>query len=174
MGRQRNSVCAAFFTQAVTRVLAIEEGRLRFPGGPDGETKFAISDRDYPAGDLAMLKRDRAIAIYFRDFGKGGRHADLFPAIAIERFDLSVNMGAAQATRCLQRVGRVRERGARGRRARRRNGSRRRSGCAAAGCRRRCARRRPATIARRCKGPARRTRAARGWLLEGWLDRAHG
>jgi lysozyme family protein len=94
----------AIFVQAVTRVLANEGGYSSLPGDPGGETNFGISHREYPMLDIAKLRRDDAIAIYFRDFWKAGRYGDLVEAIAIKLFDLSVNVGAARATRCLQRA----------------------------------------------------------------------
>jgi lysozyme family protein len=104
MAPPSKTVYPALFTRAVARVLANEDHRLRPAGDPRGPTKFGISHRDYPGLDLAILKRDGAIAIYFRDFWKAGRYGDLPPAIAIKLFDLSVNLGAADATRCLQRA----------------------------------------------------------------------
>ncbi len=92
----------ALFLQAVTRVLANEGGFASVAGDPGGETKYGISQREYPNLDIASLTQDGAIAIYFRDFWKAGRYGELPPAIAIKLFDLSVNMGAAHATECLQ------------------------------------------------------------------------
>jgi len=102
MAEATAGVYPALFTQAVTRVLANEGGYARLPGDPGGETNFGISHRDYPGLELAKLTRNGAIAIYFRDFWKAGRYPELPAAIAIKLFDLSVNMGAAHATRCLQ------------------------------------------------------------------------
>src|ERR1700733_3963535 len=92
------------FTRAVMRVLANEGGYVRLVNDPGGATKFGISQRDYPQLDIAALTRDDAIAIYFRDFWKAGRYAELPDAIAIKLFDLSINMGPAHAVRCLQRA----------------------------------------------------------------------
>jgi lysozyme family protein len=105
--RMRPAVGCAYsrlFVQAVTRVLANEGGYARLPGDPRGETRFGILPRDYPGDDIPNLKRDGAIAIYFRDFWQGGRYRELPPAIAIKLFDLSVSFGAAGAARCLQRA----------------------------------------------------------------------
>jgi len=99
-----SSAYPALFMQAAARVLANEGGYARLPGDPGGETNFGISRRDYPGLDIANLTRDAAIAIYFRDFWKVSRYGEVPAAIAIELFDLSINMGAAHATRCLQRA----------------------------------------------------------------------
>lgn len=92
------------FLRAAARVLGNEGGHNSVAGDPGGETNFGISQRAYPTVDIANLTREGAIAIYFRDFWKGERYADLAAAIAIKLFDLSINMGAARATRCLQRA----------------------------------------------------------------------
>ena len=94
----------ALFMQAVTRVLANEGGHATLPNDPGGETNSGISHRDYPTLDVPNLTRDGAIAIYFRDFWKAGRYGELPAAIAVKLFDLSVNVGSAHATRCLQRA----------------------------------------------------------------------
>jgi lysozyme family protein len=98
------SIYPSLFAQAVARVLANEGGFVSLPDDPGGETKFGISHRDYPKLDIANLTRDEATAIYYRDFWKAGRYGELPGPLAVKLFDLSVNMGAAHATRCLQRA----------------------------------------------------------------------
>jgi lysozyme family protein len=88
------------FAAAVGRVLANESGCASV----GGEGKFGLRQCDYPGLDLMKLARDGAIAIYFRDFWKAGRYSQLPPSIAVKLFDLSVDIGAASATRCLQRA----------------------------------------------------------------------
>ena len=92
------------FAAAVERVLANEGGYSHLPEDPGGATNFGISQRDYPKLDIANLTREDAIGIYFRDFWKAGRFEELPTAVAIKVFDLSVNIGAARATHCLQRA----------------------------------------------------------------------
>ena len=104
MARAAGSIYSTLFVRAVTRVLANEGGYNKLPDDPGGATKFGISQRDYPALDIANLTRDEAIAIYFRDFWNAGRYAELPDAIAVKLFDLSINMGPAHAVRCLQRA----------------------------------------------------------------------
>jgi lysozyme family protein len=91
------------FVQAVSRVLANEGGYAMVANDPGGATNFGISQRDYPTLDIRTLTRSDAIAIYFRDFWNTGRYRELPDSIAVKLFDLSVNMGPAHATGCLQR-----------------------------------------------------------------------
>ncbi len=93
----------ALFVQAVSRVLANEGGYAMLANDPGGATNFGISQRDYPTLDIRTLTRSDAIAIYFRDFWNTGRYRELPDPIAVKLFDLSVNMGPAHATGCLQR-----------------------------------------------------------------------
>jgi lysozyme family protein len=93
----------SLFLQAVARVLANEGGYAKLAEDPGGATNFGISQRDYPGLNVRELTRDDAVAIYFRDFWKTERYAELPAIIAIKLFDLSVNMGPAHAVRCLQR-----------------------------------------------------------------------
>ncbi len=88
------------FSAAVARVLANEGD---YASAPD-EANFGLRQRDYPGLDLVKLRRDGAIAIYFREFWKAGRYSELPASIAVKLFDLSVDIGAARATRCLQRA----------------------------------------------------------------------
>lgn len=90
--------------RAATRVLSNADGPASADGAPGGATRFGISRRDYPHLDLTNLARGSAIAIYFQDFWRAGHFPELPPTIAIKLFDLSVDMGAAHATECLQRA----------------------------------------------------------------------
>ncbi|HXN86882.1 MAG TPA: glycosyl hydrolase 108 family protein [Candidatus Binataceae bacterium] len=94
----------ALFVRAVLRVLGNEGGYVNLTADPGGATAFGISQRDYPDLDIGKLTRDGAIAIYFKDFWETGRYAELPESIAIKLFDLSINMGPSNATRCLQRA----------------------------------------------------------------------
>jgi lysozyme family protein len=94
----------ALFIRAVLRVLGNEGGYVDLAADPGGATAFGISHRDYPNLDLRNLTRDGAIAIYFRDFWETRRYGDLPERIAVKLFDLSINMGPSNATRCLQRA----------------------------------------------------------------------
>jgi len=94
----------AIFSRAVQRVLANEGGYVDRADDPGGETSYGITRRDYPHLDVRRLTRDGAIAIYFRDFWSRGRYAELPEPLAEKLFDLSVNIGPAQAARCIQRA----------------------------------------------------------------------
>jgi lysozyme family protein len=94
----------ALFMRAVLRVLGNEGGYVDLAADPGGATAFGISQRDYPKLEIRSLTRDGAIAIYFRDFWERGRYGELPEPIAVKLFDLSINMGPSNATRCLQRA----------------------------------------------------------------------
>jgi len=92
------------FKGAVERVLADEGGYVANPADPGGETNFGISQREYPDLDIRNLTRDQAIEIYYRDWWNKFRFGELPAAVAAKVFDLAVNMGPAEAVRCLQRA----------------------------------------------------------------------
>ncbi len=92
------------FVRAVARVLADEGGYVRDPSDPGGETRYGISRRAYPDLDIRALTREQAIAIYYRDYWRGRSYGELPAEVGAKLFDLAVNVGAANATRCLQRA----------------------------------------------------------------------
>lgn len=93
------------FEIAIERVLKHEGGYVNNPADKGGETNYGISKRSYPNLDIKNLSLDQAKAIYKRDFWDRGKYAlinnDL---VAAKVFDLSVNMGASQAIKILQRA----------------------------------------------------------------------
>lgn len=93
------------FLAAVETVLRHEGGYVDNPADRGGATKFGISQRSYPHLDIANLTRDEAVAIYHRDYWTRHRYGELIHVdVAIKTFDLSVNMGPANAHRILQRA----------------------------------------------------------------------
>lgn len=90
------------FQRAVARVLRDEGGYADNADDPGGQTKFGICKRDYPDLDIAALTRDQAIAIYYRDWWRRYRYADLPGPVAVKLLDLAVNIGPDHAGRCLQ------------------------------------------------------------------------
>lgn len=70
-----------------------------------GETKYGISKRSYPNLDIKNLNFEEAKKIYFCDYwlkGKFEQSSD--ENIAIQLFDLSVNLGTKAMTIILQRA----------------------------------------------------------------------
>lgn len=94
----------AAFAKAVAVVLAHEGGYSANPADPGGETKYGISRREYPDLDIKSLNREQAIEIYYRDWWTRFHFARLPEPAAAKLFDLAVNMGPANAVRCLQRA----------------------------------------------------------------------
>lgn len=81
------------------------------PDDPGGATRWGITERvarrsGYD-GDMRELPREKAHAIYLRQYYTGPRFDDvavLSPAIAEELFDTGVNMGQGDAAQFLQRA----------------------------------------------------------------------
>jgi lysozyme family protein len=92
------------FVRAVNRLLVNEGGYINNSSDRGGETKYGICKRDYPAVDIALLKREQAIEIYYRDWWVRFRYSALPGPIGAKLFDLAVNIGPEPATRCLQRA----------------------------------------------------------------------
>jgi Putative secretion activating protein len=90
-------------------ILASEGGLVNDPQDPGGLTKFGISQRAYPALDIANLTEDDAARIYARDYWdvvQAG--ADAMPAkLGLAVFDSAVNQGPGAAVRLLQAALRV-------------------------------------------------------------------
>ena len=95
----------ARFEEAVEVVLKHEGGYVSRSDDPGGETKFGICKRSYPDLDIKNLTREQAKEIYRRDWwDKYGYERINDDSLAIKVFDLSVNMGAKQAHKLLQRA----------------------------------------------------------------------
>jgi lysozyme family protein len=92
------------FDRAVELVLKWEGGYVNDPRDPGGETNFGISKRSYPAEDVRALTRERAIALYHRDYWQPIQGDALPPMLALAVFDAAVNMGVGTAIRLLQRT----------------------------------------------------------------------
>lgn len=94
----------AIFQRWVEITLGFEGGYSDDPHDPGGETNFGISKRSYPNEDIANMTRERAIAIYHRDFWEKPAINTLPNVVAGKVFDLAVNLGARAAIRLLQRA----------------------------------------------------------------------
>ncbi len=86
------------------RLLRDEGGYSRDRDDPGGETRFGISQREYPDVDIASLTREEAAKIYYRDWWMRYGYSDLPGPIGAKLFDLAVNIGPEHAARCLQRA----------------------------------------------------------------------
>lgn len=118
------------FDKAIEHTLSpdVEGGYVNDPDDPGGATNFGVSlrwlhsigdldldedgfhdfdfdqDGDVDALDIQAMPRDRAVWVYHEFWWKKFRY-DLLPGeVAIKVFDLSVNMGARQAHKLLQRA----------------------------------------------------------------------
>ena len=93
------------FEKAVAIVLKNEGGYVNDPKDPGGETNFGITKRTYPTVDIKGLTKEKAAAIYKRDFWDPYPYDELvFGDLAIKVFDTSVNVGQKRAFRFLQQA----------------------------------------------------------------------
>lgn len=108
------------FEAAVAVVLKHEGGFVNHPSDPGGATNYGISlrylkslgielgdvdlDGDVDIDDIKALTPDKAKAIYRREWWDRYGYFKLPDIVGTKVFDLSVNMGAKQAHRLLQRA----------------------------------------------------------------------
>ncbi|MCO6445820.1 MAG: glycoside hydrolase family 108 protein [Anaerolineae bacterium] len=92
------------FERAFARTVGHEGGEVNDPRDPGGHTKFGISQRAYPAEDIANLTLERARLLYRRDYWNRVRGDYLPEAVAMEAFDAAVNHGVMPAVRMMQRA----------------------------------------------------------------------
>jgi lysozyme family protein len=79
-----------------------EGGYVDDPADPGGETKYGISKRSYPNEDIKNLTRDRAIAIYYRDFWVEPGMEKIEPLdLRAKVFNMGVLMGTGEAAKLL-------------------------------------------------------------------------
>lgn len=95
------------FNRAIDRILAHEGGYSNDRLDPGGETKYGISKRAYPNEDIKALTRDKAKAIYRRDYWDAIKGDQLHPALAFQVMDAAVNHGGSWASKTLQRAAQV-------------------------------------------------------------------
>lgn len=93
---------AANFPAVMEEEFRHEGGYVNHPKDPGGETKYGISKRSYPNEDIVNLTKDRARAIYRKDFWgpiKGDQLPDGLDFVAM---DGSVNSGLGRGPKWLQ------------------------------------------------------------------------
>lgn len=96
------------FDEAFDLLLGHEGTYSRHPDDPGGETMWGITRRvamqEGYVGEMRLLPRDTAKAIYRRRYW-GALNTDALPAgIRFTLFDAAVNSGTAQAVKWLQRA----------------------------------------------------------------------
>jgi lysozyme family protein len=90
------------FADAVRWVIDVAEGGAHLVTDQGGLTRWGISQRAYPGEDIAHLTRQRAEALYARDYWEP-IHGDALPgALALVVFDGAVNHGPVRALQLLQ------------------------------------------------------------------------
>ncbi len=99
----------ARFSVAIETVLAHEGGFVDHPSDPGGATNWGISSRFLrsidDSRDVRDLTKDAAEELYFEHYWKPHRYHLLgSQAVATKALDLTVNMGAEQAGKLIQRA----------------------------------------------------------------------
>lgn len=92
------------FDEAFDRLLGHEDGYVNDPKDPGGETKWGISKRSYPNENIKNLTRERAKALFKRDFWDRVNANALPDGVAFQCADFAYHSGAETAVRYLQRA----------------------------------------------------------------------
>jgi len=100
------------FDQAVQVIFKHEGGYVRNYNDPGGETNYGISERSYPEVDIYNLTKERAKAIYLRDYWKPLNLYMIDNAnICLELFDMAVNAGPSRSVKMAQKLAGTKEDG---------------------------------------------------------------
>ena len=92
------------FDACLTHTLAHEGGYVNDPHDPGGETNLGISKRSYPREDIRNMTRERAAAIYRRDFWDAVSGDELPAGLDLVAFDAAVNSGVMRGSQWVQRA----------------------------------------------------------------------
>lgn len=96
------------FEEFIERILGHEGGYVNHPSDPGGATNWGITERvarQYGfTGDMRYLPRAKAIDIYRQGYWNRIRGDSLPPSVAYHVLDATVNHGAGNAVRWLQRA----------------------------------------------------------------------
>lgn len=95
------------FDECFAKLIGHEGELSNHPADKGGLTKYGISQRAYPALDIAALTLDTAKEIYRRDYWSRAQCDRLPPALAFQVFDGAVNSGIGNSIRWLQEAGGV-------------------------------------------------------------------
>jgi len=90
------------FGLAARWVIDVAEGGSKLITDSGGQTKYGISQRAYPGEDIANLTRQRAEALYARDYWEPIQGDALPGALALVVFDGAVNHGPVRSVQLLQ------------------------------------------------------------------------
>lgn len=94
------------FDEAFDRLLGHEGGYSNHPSDPGQETMWGVTARVARAngytGDMRALPREKAKAIYRKDYWATVRADELPEALRFDVFDAAVNSGPKQAAKWLQ------------------------------------------------------------------------
>jgi lysozyme family protein len=96
------------FDEAFDALLGHEGGYANHPSDPGGETMWGVTRRvasqEGYVGDMRMLPRETAKAIYRKRYWDAVRADSMPDALKFSLFDAAVNSGVSQAVKWLQRA----------------------------------------------------------------------
>lgn len=92
------------FDASMAEVFRHEGGYANDPHDPGGETNMGISKRSYPNENIKGMTRDRAKAIYRRDFWNAVSGDSLPAGLDLVAFDPAVNSGVSRGAKWLQQA----------------------------------------------------------------------
>ena len=92
------------FEKCLEITLVHEGGYVNDKRDPGGETNMGISKRSYPKEDIRGMTRERASAIYRRDFWNRVKGDDLPDGLDLVAFDAAVNSGPSRGAKWLQQA----------------------------------------------------------------------
>lgn len=92
------------FDTCIEHVFLFEGGYANDPHDPGGETRFGISKRSYPNENIKGMTRDRAKAIYRRDYWNAVSGDSLPAGLDLVAFDPAVNSGVSRGAKWLQQA----------------------------------------------------------------------
>ncbi|MPW30476.1 peptidoglycan-binding protein [Agarivorans sp. B2Z047] len=101
---QFSSAYSDAFSYAFAFVLVQEGGHSDHPDDLGGETYLGLSRKAFPKLDFSTLTKEKAAAIYHRDYWRAAYCPKLPEAIALCVFDGAVQHGAVRAVTLLQDV----------------------------------------------------------------------
>jgi len=93
------------FERCIEIILKNEGGLVDHPSDPGGLTNMGITQRNYPLEDIKNLTKEKATAIYYRDYWLP-MDLELLnnPDLILQIFDMGVNSGMRTSIKILQRL----------------------------------------------------------------------
>jgi len=92
------------FDKIIDKIIEIEGGYVNDPDDPGGETKYGISKRSYPKVNIKKLTKEKAAAIYKKDWWDKLGLDDFDYVLAAKILNHTIHIGIQPGIKCLQRA----------------------------------------------------------------------